>query len=78
MITWQTNINTFQTWTNLVLSWNLKSELLNLPSLKHGLDQSFIDKDNYVKRNFAVEMESLVVRLDKHVNVSMKKNFMTS
>ena len=78
MITWQKNINTFQTWTNLVLSQNLKSELLNLPSLKYGLVQSFIDKNNYFKRNFAVEMESLVVRLDKHVNVSMKKNFMTS
>ena len=54
---------------------NLSSESLDLSSLKHGLHQSFIHKSKYVKRNFAVKMESVAVRLDKYVDVSIKETF---
>ena len=54
---------------------NLSSESLDLSLLKYGLNQSFVDKNNYVKRNVTVEMESIAVRLDKYVDVSMKETF---
>ena len=54
---------------------NLSSESLDLSSLKYGLHQSLVDKNKYVKRNFAVEMESIAVRLDKYVDASMKETF---
>ena len=54
---------------------NLSSELVDLSSLKYGLHQSFVDKNKYVKRNVAVEMESVSVRLDKYIDVSMKETF---
>ena len=54
---------------------NLSSESLDLSSLKYGLHQSFVDKNNYIKQNVAIEMESLAVRLDKYVNVPMKETF---
>ena len=43
--------------------------------LKYGLHQSFVDKSKYVKRNVAVERESIAVRLYKYVDVSMKETF---
>ena len=54
---------------------NLSSESLDLSSLKYGLHQSFVDENKYVKRNVAAEMESIAVRLDKYVDVSMKETF---
>ena len=54
---------------------SLSSASLDLSSLKYGLHQSFVDKHKYVKRNVAVEMESVALRLDNHVNVSMKETF---
>ena len=54
---------------------NLSSESLDLSSLKYGLHQSFVDKSKYVKQNVAVEMESVAVRLDKYVDVSMMETF---
>ena len=54
---------------------NLSSESLNLPSLKYGFHQSFVEKNKYVKRNVVVEMDSLAVRLDIFIDVSMKKTF---
>ena len=52
---------------------NLSSESLDLSLLKYGLHQSFVDKNKYVKRNVAVEMESVALRLDKYVYVSIKE-----
>ena len=54
---------------------NLSSESLDLSSLKYGLHQSFVDKNKYVKRNVAAEMESIAVRLDKYVDISRKETF---
>ena len=54
---------------------NLSSESLDLSSLKYGLHQSFVDKNKYVKRNVAVGMESIAVRLDKYVDISRKETF---
>ena len=34
-----------------------------------------MDKHKYVKRNVAVEMESVALRLDNYVDVSMKETF---
>ena len=54
---------------------NLSSESLDLSSLKYGLYQSFVDKKKYVKQKVAIEIESVAVRLDKYVDVSMKETF---
>ena len=54
---------------------NLSSESLNFSSLKYGFHQSFVEKNKYVKRNVAVEMDSLAVKLDIFIDVSMKKTF---
>ena len=54
---------------------NLSSASLDLSLLKYGLHQSFVDKHKYVKRNVAVEMESVALRLDNYVDVSMKETF---
>ena len=54
---------------------NLSSESLDLSSLKYGLHQSFVDKKKYVKQKVAIEIESVAVRLDKYVDVSMKETF---
>ena len=42
-----------------ILVLNLSSESLHLSSLKYGLQKSFVDKSKHVKRNVAVEMESV-------------------
>ena len=52
---------------------NLSSASLSL--LKYGLHQSFVDKHKYVKRDVAVEMESVALRLDNYVDFSMKETF---
>ena len=54
---------------------NLSSAFLDLSSLKYGLHQSFVDKHKYVKRNVALEMESVALRLHNYVDVSMKETF---
>ena len=54
---------------------NLSSASLDLSSLKYGLHQSFVDKRKYVKPNVAVDMESVALRLDNYVDVSMKETF---
>ena len=54
---------------------NLSSASLDLSLLKYGLHQSFVDKHKYVKRNVAVEMESVALRLDNYVDFSMKGTF---
>ena len=54
---------------------NLSSASLDLSLLKYGLHQSFVDKHKYVKRNVALEMESVALRLHNYVDVSMKETF---
>ena len=54
---------------------NLSSVSLDLSLLKYGLHQSFVDKHKYVKRNVAVEKESVALRLDNYVDVSIKETF---
>ena len=54
---------------------NLSSASLDLSLLKYGLHQSFTDKHKHVKRNVAVEMESVALWLDNYVDVSIKENF---
>ena len=54
---------------------NLSSASLDLSLLKYGLHQSFVDKHKYVKRNVAVEMESIALWLDNYVDFSMKETF---
>ena len=54
---------------------NLSSEDLDTKPLKYGLHHSFTDKNKYVKRNIAVELESLATSLDKFINHSLKEFF---
>ena len=42
--------------------------------LKYGLHHSYIDQNKYVKRNVAVELESLSITLDKYIELSSKVN----
>ena len=51
---------------------NLSSEDLDTKPLKYGLHHSFTDKNKYVKRNIAVDLESLAMSLDKFVDKSLK------
>ena len=46
---------------------NLSTYDIDTDPLKFGLHHSFIDKNKYIRRNLAVEMESLAEKLDKHV-----------
>ena len=39
---------------------NLSDYDMDMSSLKYGLNQSFIDKDKSIKKDLAVEFESLV------------------
>ena len=45
--------------------------------LKYSLHHSFTDKNKYVKRNIAVELESLAASLDEFVDQSLKEFFMS-
>ena len=54
---------------------NLSPASLDLSLLKYGLHQSSVDKHKYVKRNIAVEMESIALWLDNYVDFSMKETF---
>ena len=54
---------------------NLSSEDLDTKPLKYSLHHSFTDKNKYVKRNIAVELESLAMSLDKFVDQSLKEFF---
>ena len=42
-----------------VLILNLSTENINTTPLRYGLHRSFTDKNKYVKRNVAVELETL-------------------
>ena len=44
-------------------------------SVKYGLHQSFTDKNQFVKRNVALELESLAASLDHYVERSHKEAF---
>ena len=54
---------------------NLSTENLYIEPLKHGLHHSYIHKNKKVKRNVAVELESLSIILDKCTEPSSKENF---
>ena len=40
-----------------------------------GMNYSFVDKNKFVKRNIAIEMEALAVSLDKSVDTKSKEEF---
>ena len=52
---------------------NLSSQVLDTKPLKYGLHQSFTDKNKFVKRNVAVELESLAASLDHMLSNPIKK-----
>ena len=58
-----------------VLVINLSSQVLDTKPLKHGLHQSFTDKNKFVKRNVAVELESLACSLDHYAEESNNEAF---
>ena len=43
--------------------------------LEYGLHNSYIDKNEHIKRNVAVELESLSIILDDDIGLSSKENF---
>ena len=51
------------------------SQVLDTKALKYGLHQSFTDKNKFVKRNVAVELEGLAASLDHYVKQSDKEAF---
>ena len=58
-----------------VLVINLSSEDLDTKPLKYGLHRSFTDKNKYVKRNIAVELDSWAAPAGKFVDQSLKELF---
>ena len=54
--------------------YQLSSHELDLSVLKHGLHQSFTDKNN-IKQNLAVKLEELSSKLDFAISNDSKKNF---
>ena len=42
--------------------------------LEYGLHNSYIDKNKHIKRNVAVELESLSIILDDDIGLSSKEN----
>ena len=54
---------------------NLSSQVLHTKPLKYGLHQTLTDKNKFVKRNIAVELEALAASLDHYVEQSDKEPF---
>ena len=54
---------------------NLSTENINTTPLRYGLHHSFTDKNKYVKKNVAVELETLAGFLDPHVTHREKESF---
>ena len=54
---------------------NLSDYDIDTSSLKYGLHHSFIDKNKFIKRDLAVEFESLVTTVDELVTPEQKKEF---
>ena len=54
---------------------NLSTENINTAPLQYGLHHSFTDKNKYVKRNVAVELETLARVLDAHVTHTENESF---
>ena len=54
---------------------NLLTENINTTPLRHGLHQSFTDKNKYVKINVSVEFETLTGFLDPHFTHREKESF---
>ena len=53
----------------------LSTENLDTELLKYRLHHIYIDKNNHIKRNVKVELESLSVILDKYIEPASKENF---
>ena len=60
---------------HLKVSLSLSSESTDVTLLKSGLHDSFGDKNKYVIRNVAAELEILAIVQDRFVNVSFKERF---
>ena len=58
-----------------ILVVSLSSEELGVGKLRYGLHHSYINKNNYVKHDIAVESETLATILDSFVNQSSKETF---
>ena len=54
---------------------NLSKENINTAPLGYGLHHSFTDKNKHVKRNVAVELETLARILDADVTPTEKESF---
>ena len=54
---------------------NLSSYEIDESSLREGLSHSFVDKNKFIKRNIAVEMEHLAICVDVCVNSGVKEDF---
>ena len=54
---------------------NLSDYDIDTSSLKYGLHHSFIDKNKFIKRDLAVEFESLATTVDELVTPEQKEEF---
>ena len=54
---------------------NLSDYGIDTSSLKYGLHHSFIDKSKFIKRDLAVEFESLAITVDELVTPEQKEEF---
>ena len=58
-----------------ILVVNLSSEELDVEKLRYGLHHSYTNKNKYIKRDIAVEFETLATILDSFVNQGSKETF---
>ena len=55
---------------------NLSStQSIDISPLEHGLKQCFVDKNKYIKKDIAVEFETLCSSVDKDISPDDKENF---
>ena len=55
---------------------NLSSvQSIDISPLDHGLQQCFVDKCKYIKKDIAVEFETLCIFVNKDISPDDKKNF---
>ena len=55
---------------------NLSSaQSIDISPLEHGLKQCFVDKNKYIKKDIAVEFETLCNSVDKDISPDDKENF---
>ena len=58
-----------------IINWS-SVQSIDISPLEHGLKQCFIDKNKYIKKDIAVEFETLCSSVDKDIYQMIRKIFL--